>query len=94
MKKAIMQYILGEGDYKRMRENNSEYENMSYDDFLLWNTCKIDTLDNDGISWLSKLIEYISSNKVNLIDMEDCGSWTASAFFYDMNANMCIVHPR
>jgi hypothetical protein len=94
MKKAIMQYILSEGDYERMRENKSEYENMSYDDFLLWNTFKIDGLDNDEISCLSNLIKYMSSNKLNLIDMEDCGSWTASAFFYDMNANMCIVHPR
>ena len=89
-----MQYILKEDDYKRMSENNSMYEDISYDNFLLWNTFKIDTLDNDGISWLSKLIEYISSNKVNLIDMEDCGSWTASAFFYDMDAKLCIVHPR
>jgi hypothetical protein len=94
MKKAIMQYILNEDDYKRIRENNSMYENMSYDDFLLWNNCKIDALDKDEISCLSKLIKYISSNRVNLIDMEDCGSWRASAFFYDMNADMCIVHDR
>jgi hypothetical protein len=96
VKKAIMMHILDRDDFERMKSINegSKYDKMSYDDFLQWNRFKIDALDKEEISWLSMLIAYISSYEIKLVDMEDCGRWTASAFFYDMDANLCIVHPR
>jgi hypothetical protein len=96
-KKIIISHLLDDDDFERlkeMREDDNIYNNMSYDEFVDWNSKKIDALNMNEMKWLYMLLTYMASEKINLIDMEDCGSWTATAFFYHMDGKLCITHPR
>jgi hypothetical protein len=96
-KKTIISHLLDDDDFERlkeMREDDNIYNNMSYDEFVDWNSKKIDALNKNEMNWLYMLLTYMASEKINLIDMEYCEGWTATAFFYDMDGKLCITHPR
>jgi hypothetical protein len=90
----IDSFLPDEYEYERMQGINANYEDMTYYDFVIWNhECLRNMTVEDRISlvWLCKKIK---NNTINLVDMESCCEFTASGFYFDKNANICITNPR
>lgn len=67
---------------------------MSYDDFFLYNKACLEELSYEDLNWVWGLCKRLNRRQIGMMDMEDCGIWEADAIFYDLNKNLCIVHPR
>ena len=67
---------------------------LSYNDFLLYNKECLEELSHKDLKWVWRLCKFMDSGKVGMMDLEGCGMWKASCFFYDLNKELVIVHPR
>jgi hypothetical protein len=79
-----------EADFERM----TEYSEMTYSEFLKWNTDKISQLDPKYLRWLSALMKMITCDHLTMMDKEDCIIWNADGFFFDTNGKLCLTHSR
>jgi hypothetical protein len=87
-------FLPSQCEYERMRDLNEDYENMEYEDFILWNLECLRTItveDRVSLMWLCKKMR---SNNINLVDMESCSSFAANGFYFDKESNLCIINPR
>jgi len=87
-------FLPDEYEYERMQGMNENYENENYYDFTIWNyECLRNMTVEDRVSlmWLCKKIK---NNMINLLDMESCCEFTASGFYFDKDANICITNSR
>ena len=94
----IMSYIVAECEYERMIDQSCRGidTSMSYDNFFLWNKACLEELSYEDLSWVWGLCKRLRLNReiILMMDLEDCGLWTASSIFYDTNKKLVIVHPR
>jgi hypothetical protein len=81
-------------DYQRMQDMNEDYEDMAYEDFILWNLECLRSITVEDRGYLMWMCKKIRSNNINLVDMEACSSFTANGFYFDKESNLCIVNPR
>ena len=93
----IMTYCVDENGYGRMfdfkcKGINTEVEN--YEEFRAWNIQCLEEMSDEDQTWVWGLCKRIGCSNLGMMDMEDCGIWTADQFFFDKNKKLCIVHPR
>ena len=65
-----------------------------YDEFYNWNKSCLEKMSYEDQIWVWGLCKRLGSSNVGMMDMEDCGIWTADQFFFDKNKKLCVVHPR
>ena len=93
----IMAYCVNADGYGRMfdfkcRGINTRVED--YEGFRAWNLKCLEEMSYEDKVWVWGLCKRLGSSSVGMMDMEDCGIWTADQFFFDKNKKLCIVHPR
>ena len=91
-----LDYLVAECEYERMlgEECKAIDPSLSYDDFVLYNKSCLEELSPKRLKWVWRLCKELDSEKIQMMDLEDCGLWKATCFFYDLNMNLVIVHPR
>jgi hypothetical protein len=89
-------HLVDSDSFERMQDLKCSGLNnfVSYDDFVIWNKQCIMELPFDDHIWIFGLCNKLKASKIGMMNMEDCGVWTAYAFFYDKEKKLCIVHPR
>ena len=92
----IMTYLVDSDSFERMQAIECSGVNsfVSYDDFVMWNKQCLNELPFDDHVWMLGFCKRLKDCKIGMMDLEDCGIWTADAFFYDNDKKLCIVHPR
>jgi len=92
----IMSYLVDSDSFQRMKDLECSGVNIfvTYDDFIIWNKQCLNELPFDEHVWILGLCTRLKSSKICMMDLEDCGIWTADAFFYDKDKKLCVVHPR
>jgi hypothetical protein len=90
----ILTHVVPECYYERMlgEECKRIDSTMSYNDFFLYNKDCLDRLSYEDLSWVWGLCKRLQM--IGMMDMECCGIWKADTFFYDINRELVIVHPR
>ena len=93
----IMAYCVDAEGYGRMfdfkcRGIDTEVED--YEGFRAWNVKCLEEMSDSTRMWVWELCKYLKDYNLGMMDMEDCGIWTADQFFFDKNKKLCIVHPR
>jgi hypothetical protein len=77
--------------YERM--NNSDYKfDGTHQEFLKHNITHIKTLVDKELIFLSKLIDLITEQKLNMVDEEDFIEHAAIGFYYNYEYKLVIVH--
>lgn len=91
-----LDYLVAECEYERMIDQYCSAINpsLSYDDFVLYNKSCLEELSPKRLKWVWRLCKELDSEKIRMMDLEDCNLWKASCLFYDLNKNIVIVHPR
>ena len=87
-------FLPSQYEYERMQDMNEDYEEMSYEDFIIWNLECLRTITVEDRGYLMWMCKKMRSNKINLVDMESCSSFTANGFYFDKESNLCIINPR
>jgi hypothetical protein len=93
----IMAYCVDINGYGRMFDlecNGVDTEVEDYEGFRAWNIKCLGEMTYKEQTWIWELCKRIGSSNLGMMDMEDCGIWTADQFFFDKNKKLCIVHPR
>ena len=93
----IMAYCVNADCYGRMFDfkcRGIDMENENYAAFRAWNIKCLEEMKYEDQVWVWGLCKRIGSSTIGMMDMEDCGIWTADQFFFDKNKKLCIVHPR
>ena len=65
-----------------------------YDVFYNWNKTCLEEMHDEELIWIWGLCNYIKGSHMKMMDLEDCGIWTADQYFFDKNKKLCVVHPR
>ena len=92
-----MAYCVDINGYGRMFDlecNGVDTEVEDYEGFRAWNIKCLGEMTYKEQTWIWELCKRIGSSNLGMMDMEDCGIWTADQFFFDKNKKLCIVHPR
>ena len=93
-KDNVEYYIPNEHEFERMKEYSSNYENMSYADFILHNINHIQNFSAVDKIWFNELCKRFQEGNVVTMDMEDCVKFTASYIFFDHRGRLCIGNER
>jgi len=94
MTDPIIKYLVAECEFERMVDFNEKLGFENYHDFLVWNMQCIIELSADDRTMITGLCTRLNNNTFKMVDMEDCHEWTASAYYFNNNKQLCIVHPR
>jgi len=92
----VLDYLVAECEWERMVDQECKAINpsLSYSEFVAYNTTCLEELSPKDLKWVQRLCKRLNSEKVGMMDLECCGIWKASCFFYDLNKELVIVHPR
>jgi hypothetical protein len=93
----IMTYCVDADGYGRMFDFKCEgiyTEVEDYAAFREWNIKCLGEMNYEDQVWVWGLCRRIGGFNVGMMDMDNCGIWTADQFFFDKNKKICIVHPR
>lgn len=90
----IMSHVVPECYYGRMEYLKCDgiKEDLSYNDFLLHNKACLDELSLDDVTWIWGLCKRLKN--LGMMDMECCGIWEGDSFFYNLDKELVLVHPR
>ena len=92
----ILSNLVNKYDFKRMRD--LEPENVAgldtWEAFVTWNTQCVAGLTEEERVFLKGLCSMLEKSALRMVDMESCGEWRASAFYFNAKKVLCIVHPR
>jgi len=93
---SITPFIVDAHYYARMQSRDCEGvdDSVRYAEFISWNIQCISELKDGERAFLFDLCQHIKNNKLNLMDLESCLVFEASAIYYDQNKKLCIVNPR
>ena len=91
-----------EYDHTRAMESDSfrkedfvDDDEQSRENFLLTQGYILEAAqDNEELSFLTKLKDFIEGGRIKLMDKEDNSAWLASGFILDKNGNVVIFHER
>ena len=91
-----LNYLVHECEYERMlgEECDKIDISLSYNDFILYNKSCLEKLSPERLNWVWSLCKELDNEKIGMMDLECCGVWKATCFFYDLYKNLVIVHPR
>jgi len=88
-----MTYLINYNDFERMQDMNDNMpKEMSYSEFLNWNTECLNKQSKEDLDWIHGLCTR--SRKINLVDLEDCQEWETHGIYFNMKGELCIYHPR
>ena len=93
----IMSFCVDDDSYERMFDFKSkgiDTQVENYEEFYNWNKKCVEEMAYEDKLWLNGLCMRLKNSKLGMMDLEDCGIWTADQFFFDKNKKLCIVHPR
>ena len=91
---SISKCLVDDMMFDRMECYNKEYKNTTFQEFHAWNMKCIATLSDDEFYWLGELCKRINQEKINLVDAEHCGEFTACCIYFNKNKTLCIMNPR
>jgi len=91
-----MVYCVDKLSFERMQDIESKGidEFKDYEEFINWNEKCLEEMSYEDQIWVWGLCKRLMDSMVNIMDMEDCGIWTADQFYFLKNKKICIVHPR
>jgi hypothetical protein len=93
-KENVEYYIPDENEFQRMKDYSSNYEDMSYEDFILHNIAHIQKFSAADKIWFNQLCKRFQEGSVLTMDMESCAGFTASYIFFDHRGRLCIGNER
>jgi hypothetical protein len=94
---SIMSYIVCEESFGRMYDFKCKGIEGFADDygaFYNWNKTCLEEMSDSTRTWVWGLCNCLKDSNLGMMDLEDCGIWTADQLFFDKNKKLCIVHPR
>jgi len=97
MKNSVMIFIranMQKYDYDRMNDLLTNHGFQSYVNFIEHNTRCVNESSNDDITFMSMMIDWIHKRKINLCDKEDCIEWIGDSFYFNINNELVLTHPR
>ena len=89
----LSHFLLDEGSFMRMRDNDKYPEDTEYNDFKIWNLECIAALTDEEYNWTVELCRRISQKKISLMDEENSAGFIARNIYFDRNKNLCITNP-
>jgi hypothetical protein len=92
----ILHNLVAECEYERMvfEQCRAIDLSLSYNDFLAYNKKCLEELSPEDLEWMRCLCKGLNSHRIGMMDLEDCGIWKAHCFFYNLEKDIVIVHPR
>lgn len=92
----ILNNLIAECEYERMLSQMclAIDPSLSYNDFLAYNKKCLEELFPEDLEWMRCLCKRLNNGRIGMMDLEDCGIWEGHCFFYDLDKNLVIVHPR
>lgn len=89
----IMSHCIDSNSYGRMFDFKCNvFED--YEGFMEWNIKCLEEMSHEDQVWMWDLCKRLKDCNIGMMDLEECGIWTADQFFFDKNKKICIVHPR
>ena len=84
------------GAHERMKGEACSAINreLSYNEFVRWNTECIRGLTDDDKEWLVGLCKRLKKNTISLMDLESCAVFVGDCIYFDTNKNLVIANPR
>jgi len=99
MNAAIRAHLIDADDFERMKamapENVASLD--TYEAFVAWNTQCVNMFSANDATWAQTLIglcTLLKTGKLKMVDMESCGEWNASGFYFNASKTLVLVHPR
>jgi hypothetical protein len=99
MNASILARLVDESDFERIQ--HFEPENVAgmdtYAAFVEWNSKCVAEFQADGVAWAQTLLGICAMLKMGtlkMVDMEGCGEWRASGFYFNAKKELVIAHPR
>lgn len=91
---AFFSVIPGNYDYENMQEYESSSidSDLTYQEFVDYQTEKVKALSADDCTWLMGLITRITAGKMNLQDPEGSVPKRARMVFFDTTGNIVVVN--
>jgi len=93
-KENVEYYIPDENEFQRMKDYSSNYEDMSYEGFIIHNISHIQKFSAADKIWFNQLCKRFQEGSVLTMDMESCVEFTASYIFFDHSGRLCIANER
>lgn len=93
----IKNYIIDEYSFDRLiyLENCDIFlRNMDYEQFIRWNERCFNELSNNEKTFIKDLCDHIQLEKIQIMDEENCVSFTSEKIFFDENKKVVITCPR
>jgi len=96
MNANILAHLLEDCEFERMQDMNPKnVEGMDdYAAFVAWNARCVADLSDDMRAALTGVCALLKKGTLKMADMEDCGEWGASGFYFNAKKQLVIVHPR
>jgi len=93
---TILASVVERLDYERMVALDCSNMDgaMTYEDFLEWNRICIDKMNNGDRLWTLGLCQRINGNKLRLMDLESCATFTACSIYFGQDSKLCIINGR
>lgn len=87
-------YIPDEDEFQRMKDYSSNYDDMTYQQFIVHNITHIQKFSEVDKIWFKNLCKRFQDGSVVTMDMEGCSTFTASYIFFDHRGRLCIGNER
>jgi hypothetical protein len=96
MNASILAYLLEDCEFERMQYMNPKnVEGIDdYAAFVEWNARCVANLSDEMLAVLTGVCTLLKNDALKMSDMEDCGEWGASGFYFNAKKQLVIVHPR
>jgi len=96
MNANILTYLLKDYEFERLQDMSPE--NVAgmddYAAFVAWNARCVADLSDEDRAGLKSVCALLKKGTLKMADMEDCGEWTASGFYFNAKKELVIVHDR
>ena len=92
---SIENFLIDTDTYQRILDTDeSDFNDMSYEDFYQMNLSHINALSPEDRAWTLELCKRISKGGIQLMDEETCANFEADSIYFDKNHRLTIVNPR
>lgn len=81
-------------DFERMANNNDDYADMSYEQFVEWNRERFNESSEADRALLSQLCTSIMNGRFTLMDLESCVEFNAHGVYFNTEKKICIYNQR